>query len=268
MGHLLTARTEIPEGLRRRGLRRSRYVQALGSFRGRWLSLREAAGGHGRVSVGYRGRRLTLRLNTSDILVLCSVFEREDYGIDLSPPPETIIDAGAYTGFSSIYFAEKYPAARILALEPDPANFALLVDNARPYPNVIPLNLALWHRDGHIDLRDPGAGHWSFYVAQDEPEAARSRAQVEAVSVPTLIERFAIERIGLLKINVEGAEKEIFEHSGEWIGRVGAVFAALHDRFRPGCAEAFERATAPFGRVVHRAGMVCAIRDCPVPPDF
>src|SRR5687767_13102773 len=110
------ARNDIPEGLRRRGLRRSRYVQALGPFRGRWLSLREMLGGHGQVSVGYRGRRLALRLNTSDILVLCSVFEREDYGIELSPPLEAIIDAGAYTGFSSIYFAEKYPAATILAL--------------------------------------------------------------------------------------------------------------------------------------------------------
>ncbi len=261
-----TARTEVPQGIWRREIRKGRYVQALGPLRGRWLALREALGDRRQVSVRYRGRRLTLRLGTSDILVLYSVFEREDYGVELSPSPMTIIDAGAYTGFSAIYFAEKYPAATILALEPDPSNFALLVHNARPYPNITPLNQALWHREGHIDLQDPGTGHWGFYVSPDEPQSTRPRAQVEAVTVGTLLERFALERIDLLKLNVEGAEKEIFEHCGDWAGRVGAIFAALHDRFLPGCTEAFERATASFGRVVQREGMTCAIRDAPGPP--
>lgn len=193
--------------------------------------------------------------------MLNSVFEREDYGVELPTPPRTIIDAGAYTGFSAIYFAERYPAERILALEPDPSNFALLVRNVRPFPNIIPLQQALWHRDGHIDLHDPGTGHWGFYVSPDGPDVGQSLAQVEAVSLRTLIERFALERIDLLKLNVEGAEKEIFEHCGDWIGRVGAIFAALHDRFLPGCTEAFEKATASFGRVVLREGMTCAIRD-------
>lgn len=267
-GHPLpeSARAEIPAGLRRRGIREARYVQALGPWRGRWLALRETLGDRRQVFIRYRGRRLIVRLNTSDILVLNSVFEREDYGIELSPPPATIIDAGAYTGFSAIYFAERYPGAKILALEPDPSNFALLVRNARPFSNIIPLEQALWHRDGRIDLRDPGTGHWAFYVAADEPRAARSRAQVEAVSLQTLIERFALEHVDLLKINVEGAEKEIFEHFEDWDGRVGAIFAALHDRFLPGCTEAFEKATSAFGRVVRREGMVCAIRDLPPPP--
>lgn len=256
-----TKQSEVPEGLRRQEIRTGRYVRALGPFRGRWLSFREALGDRRQVSVRYRGRRLTLRLGTSDILVLFSVFEREDYGIELSPPPETIIDAGAYTGFSAIYFAEKYPAATVLALEPDPSNFALLVQNTGTYPNIVPIEQALWHRDGRIDLRDPGTGHWGFYVAADESPSARSLGQVEAVSVRTLIERFAIERIDLLKLNIEGAEKEIFEDSADWAWRVRAIVAALHDRFRPGCADAFARVTASFGRVFQREGMTCAIRD-------
>ena len=260
-----SARTEVPPGLRRRQLRTDRYVGALGPLRGRWLSLREALGDRRQVSARYGGRRLTLRLGTSDILVLYSVFERADYAVELSSPPATIIDAGAYTGFSAIFFAEKYPAAKILALEPDPSNFALLVDNARPYPNVIPLNLALWHKDESVHLLDPGTGHWGFYVSPDEPPVSRPGARVEAISVPTLIERFALGRVDLLKIDVEGAEKEIFEHAGAWIGGVGAIFAELHDRFLPGCSEAFERATAAFGRVVRREETRCAIRDSVAP---
>ena len=96
--------------------------------------------------------------------------------------PATIVDAGAYTGFSAIYFAEKYPAAKVLALEPDPSNFALLVRNARPYSNIVPLQQALWSRDGSLELQDPGTGHWGFYVAPGEEPASGSRARVEAVS--------------------------------------------------------------------------------------
>lgn len=265
MGDGATSRKEIPAGMWRRGLRTARYVQALGLWQGRWLSLREALGDRRQVAVTYRGRRVVLRLGTSDILVLCSIFEREDYGVELSPPPDTIIDAGAYTGFSAIYFAEKYPAAKILALEPDPENFALLVRNVRHYPGIVPLKAALWHEDGYIDLRDPGAGHWSLFVGQEDPEGTRVLGRVEAVSVRTLIERFGLRRIGLLKLNVEGAEKEILEGSEDWIGRVEAVFTALHDRFRPGCAESFEKATGGFDHKVRRAGMICVIRG-PVSP--
>lgn len=241
-------RRQIPEGLRRRALRRNRYVRALGPVRGRWYWLREVLGDRRDVRVRYRGRDLALRLNTSDILVLFSVFEREDYAIELSSPPAAIVDAGAYTGFSSIYLAERYPRATILALEPDPSNFALLVRNARPYPNVIPVQQALWHRDGRAALRDPGTGHWAFFLASDAPE--RPRGEVETVALATLMKRFALSGVDLLKINVEGAEKEIFEHSGDWMGRVGAIVTHLHDHFRPGCSEAFEAATVSFARVV------------------
>jgi len=257
---------QAPEGVKRGRLRTARYVQALGFVRGGWLSLREAFGDRRLVSVRYRGKRLKMRLNTTDILVLYSVFQRQDYGLGLVPGPATIIDAGAYTGFSTVYFAEKYPAATILALEPDPSNYALLVDNARAYPNVIPLNMALWHCDCQIGLRDRGTGHWAFFVDPGESGAARPRTEVEAVTLRTLIDRFGVERVDLLKIDVEGAEKEIFEHAGDWIERVNAIFAELHDRLKPGCSEAFARITASFGRVFTDGMTVYAIREAPVEP--
>jgi len=196
---------------------------------------------------------------------LYSVFVREDYGVELSPAPATIIDAGAYVGFSAIYFAEKYPAATILALEPEPSNFALLVLNVASYPNIIPLEQALWYRDCRLDLHDPGAGHWAFYVTPDESHAIRPRAQVEAVTVRTLMERFAFNHVDLLKIDVEGAEKEIFEHAGDWIEHVGAIFTELHDRLKPGCSEAFNRAVSSFGRVFSEGMTVFAIRKTSAP---
>lgn len=247
-------------------LRLDRYVRTLGRVPGSSLFLREVFGDRRRVTVRHRGRRLALRLTTSDILVLYSVLEREDYGIELATAPATIVDAGAYVGYSAIYFAERYPAATVFALEPDPSNFALLLLNTRPHPNIVPLNLALWHREGRLALHDSAAGDWGLSVIAGDSPAAVPRAEVEAITIPGILQRFSLQRIDLLKIDVEGAEKGIFEHAGDWIGRVGAVFAELHDLLNPGCGAAFERATASFGRVFRDGMTVCAIRDDVEPP--
>jgi hypothetical protein len=60
------------------------------------------------------------------------------------------------------------------------------------------------------------------------------------------MEKFQISGIDLLKIDVEGAECEIFETSQNWIERVRTICIELHDRLRPGCREAYERATTGF----------------------
>lgn len=53
-----------------------------------------------------------------------------DFGQNLA----FIIDAGANIGLTSVYLANRFPNARILALEVDQQNFELLAENARPYP--------------------------------------------------------------------------------------------------------------------------------------
>jgi len=48
----------------------------------------------------------------------------------------------------------------------------------------------------------------------------------------------------LLKVDIEGSEKSMFEHCDAWIDRVRMIVVELHDRFMPGCQSAFESATA------------------------
>ena len=54
----------------------------------------------------------------------------------------------------------------------------------------------------------------------------------------------------VFKIDIEGAEREVFETPAEWIGKVGAVMVELHDDINPGCHEAFEKATRGFSSSV------------------
>jgi FkbM family methyltransferase len=226
--------------------RASRYARAFGRYRAKWLLLREALGHSGEVAWELDGTSLYFRLNSTDISVWASVFDRQEYGTPMSFRPRFILDAGAYTGLSAVYFARKYPDARIAAVEPDISNFHLLKKNARAFPNIVPLHKALWYADGPVSLYDRHRGHWAFSVTPPDSDGPSSQKQVDALTVSTIMSMFNTDRIDILKIDVEGAEKEIFAHSDAWIGHVRVIFVELHDRLRPGCTEAFESAMTAF----------------------
>ena len=234
-----------PEVTSRR--RRTRlYIEALGLRRGLWFSLRESLGDTREVSVTRGHRRIAFRLGTSDIIVWFSVLTRKDYEMTLPRNPRTIVDAGAYIGLSAIYFAERYPEAAIVAVEPEPSNFALLVRNTKSFANIVPLNCALWSEDGEVDLYARTTGHWAYSIGVGAHSPRRSVGRVKAVSMNTLLTMLGAGQLGLLKIDVEGAEKDIFAHAAGWIHRIDTILAELHDRFVPGCKEAFLKATIGF----------------------
>ena len=71
---------------------------------------------------------------------------------------------------------------------------------------------------------------------------------MRCVSIDTLRREHGIDRIDLLKLDIEGAELDVLSASDSWMHAVGAVVVELHDRFRPGCTRAFVDATRDFVR--------------------
>ena len=170
-----------------------------------------------------------------------------EYAFDLSFSPKIIVDAGANIGMASIYFARRYPEAKIFAIEPEASNFAVLVKNVRQYSAITPVHAALWNRNGDIRVTEPdyassSRGEWAFITREEG-----TGAKVRAVTMRTLMEDMRIPAIDLAKIDIEGAEMEVFEDAG-WLAGLGCLIIELHDRVRPGCSEAVERAMEPFER--------------------
>ena len=112
---------------------------------------------------------LWLRVPSSDVRTCKKIFVDQEYDFLMDPPPVAIIDAGANIGLASIYFASKYPAARVIAIEPEQSNFELLQKNVAPYSNIIPLQAALWNTNEEINLIDPGLGKWGFMTVLKIP---------------------------------------------------------------------------------------------------
>jgi FkbM family methyltransferase len=165
----------------------------------------------------------------------------EEYKFSLDHEPRVIVDAGANIGLASIWFAIRYPNARIIALEAERTNFELMVRNVALFPNVTPLHAALWSHRGVLGIDDPqGEGVWAFQTTELR-EGHDSYGVVDSITIQDLLSDYAIDRIDLLKIDIEGAECEVFSDPGSlhWIDSVDAIAIELHDRFRPGCSRAF-----------------------------
>ncbi len=197
-----------------------------------------------------------LRLRTSDVPLLTQVILQSQYDCQLPTPPRVIVDAGANIGLASIFFANKYPDAMIICVEPAPSNLKLLRKNMAHYPNSVIVAGALWNDNTNVAIVDPGGGEWGFQIA-DEPNGS---AGVEAITMDRLMDKCGIDYVDLLKVDIEGAEKEVFESSSKWIDRVGCIAVELHDPLKNGCSRAFYDATRDFGNEWHRRETIFVMR--------
>jgi FkbM family methyltransferase len=185
---------------------------------------------------------ILLRAASSDACVFHQIFSRDDLALGLDGAPSVIVDAGAYTGISSIYLSRRYPHARIISLELARDNFALLQTNVAPYPNITAVHCGLWWRRSPLAIADQKAERWALGAR----ESTDSRDDtVEGYGVADILERYQLETIDLLKIDIEGAEYELFAAGADaWLDRVRVIAVELHDRLRPGCSRVVQRAIA------------------------
>lgn len=189
---------------------------------------------------------LIIRKGTSDIRVFKQIFLDEVYFFFPNNfIPKTIVDAGANVGYSAVWFASKFPSAKIIAIEPEQSNFEVLVQNSGSRENIKPINAGLWNEKSFLKINNPSADSWAFKTTLAEKGEAIG---VETVTIPELIDHFNLNQIDLLKIDIEGAEYELFEKgASEWLPKVKMIMIEIHDQMRPGCSDLIDKTVMPFG---------------------
>jgi FkbM family methyltransferase len=200
-------------------------------------------------SIAIRGypHPIRLRAGTSDLFVAMQIFLKEEYRcVSEERGVEFIVDCGGNIGCSAIYLLNRYPNARLIAIEADEGNAKLCRENLAPYgERAKVLNAGIWPRDEDLKVESQcGDGlEWSFQV---RPCREGESADIRAVSIHTLLRESPSGRIDLLKVDIEGAERELFSDPGAaaWLGRVRCLAIEIHNQE---CAAAFSRAIAPFG---------------------
>lgn len=210
---------------------RIRTFGLLNSFRLFFFQHRE-----GEFSLRISGKPFFIRGRSVDFDVLNSIFGKGEYDIEPGFVPQVIVDAGANIGASTLYFRKRFPGARILAIEPEPSNFAILCRNMEGYSNISCINAALWACDGWLSLQNPSAEHYAYrYDVSDGPEGL-----TKCVSPETLMMESGIEVIDIFKMDIEGAEDQLFRSDKiVWMHRVRMLIVELHEQFNPGVTRLF-----------------------------
>lgn len=191
---------------------------------------------------------LAYRPNTSDKWLLGKIFEEQEYNFPIHNfEPSLILDCGANVGYSAAYFSNKYPKAKIIAVEPEPDNFKMLQYNTHFYENVQCIRSALWNKEGYIKILPDMPGNTLAFMTEDttpdDPEALKT------TTISKLLADSGFDEIDLLKIDIEGAEKEVFSEGRgylEWLPKVKIMMMEIHDRMKIGCSHEVFKAISKF----------------------
>jgi FkbM family methyltransferase len=189
-----------------------------------------------RYCLGYEGKTFLVRKYSSDEQVFTDVVLHGEYQqiMDLADTlnidVRTILDAGANAGLTTLVFASRFPTAEIVSLEPDRENYELLAANVEhsALQHVKALNAGLSHEDGWLvpgnglDAREWGK---TFSYAGHTSEHA-----VVAYTISSVMEMMGWADVDLLKIDIEGGEKDLFRAGkSEFLSRVKLLAVEIHE---------------------------------------
>jgi FkbM family methyltransferase len=164
-----------------------------------------------------------------EVAALWTVFVAGEYGDWLPAHPRLIVDAGANVGSATLWFRERFPDARVVALEPNPQAFERLQRNVGDDPNVEVVNAALADSDGKASFALESMTTLQGKL-QDRDGTGVDGAgvvEVDALTLDTVRERFAAGApIDVLKLNIEGAEWPVLAGS---LTNVGTIAMEIHE---------------------------------------
>lgn len=169
------------------------------------------------------GGELVYRLNRGDLQSIRECLVQDDYKLpDDVGAVDAFIDVGANIGLTTIAFARRLRLGHVVCVEPSPENARLLRENLRRNGiAAIVIEAAVGDRDGtasFVRARSANMGR-----------IGEGGEDVRVVSMGTVLAAVpAAVRIGLLKIDIEGAEADILRGSLSWLSRVDHVVMEIH----------------------------------------
>ncbi|HEY3948368.1 FkbM family methyltransferase [Phenylobacterium sp.] len=170
-----------------------------------------------------------VRSHTTDISVLNEIIASGGYdALVRHPVPDArlIVDLGANTGLVDRWFLARYPRARIVAVEPEPGNYATLRSNVADFAvETVPAAIGAWERRLMLHT---SSGEHGFTMVGAPPNGAAA-IEVPVVTMASILT--SGDPIDLLKVDIEGAEEELFADCKAWIGRVEMLLVECHGNY-------------------------------------
>lgn len=145
--------------------------------------------------------------------VVRDIFLDRHYRVPSGLSPGTILDLGAHVGVSVKYFLAT-SQARVVAVEADPKLISKLQQSVDCEPRVTVIPAAATAEPGPV----------TFYSARESwasslsPRDGARPTTVDGMTIRDILARAQLNRVDLVKLNIEGAEWPLLEH-----GQIQAV---------------------------------------------
>jgi FkbM family methyltransferase len=151
---------------------------------------------------------------------------RRNFAFDIKrtmPEPRVIFDVGAFVGDVTLEFHKHFPGAAIYAFEPVGRSYGSLLANTKGMNNVHCYNNAVGDVAGNIEI--PIYADLTITTLKDVKYDAPPVAieKVEVIRLDNFLKANSIDRIDILKIDVEGFEFEVLNGLGEYIDQVSCI---------------------------------------------
>ena len=146
----------------------------------------------------------------NDFIVFSGIWEPQVQKVFNFYKKMVFLDIGAHIGKYSVRAGTKIgKEGKIIAIEPNKNNFELLVQNLKlnQVKNCIPLNIAAYIKDSEIQLF---IGPESVQHSIKE-NSGRGSKKVKARALDNVLKELKIDKLDLIKIDVEGAEYEVIK---------------------------------------------------------
>ncbi len=173
-------------------------------------------------SVHVHGWHLSLPDSASFLSGYKAIFLDNTYAFAYDGDAPEILDLGANVGLSVLFFKRLFPAAKIMALEPDPLIFQFLERNitGNGISEVELVKKAAWVNNMRLPFLSKGddSGH---LVAAGEQGAL----EVEAIDLREILEH---RHFDFIKMDIEGAEKTVLPACSQYLNNLRYFFLEFH----------------------------------------
>jgi FkbM family methyltransferase len=138
------------------------------------------------------------------------------------PEPRVLLDLGSNIGTTMAHFAHLYERCLVFGVELDAESVSLCKRNIEPWRDRCEvLHAAVAASDGTSGYERRAGNEWGFRIGSGS-------TLVRTLSLDSIVERFALDQIDYLKMDVEGAEAEILRAGGDWPERVRVLKVEVH----------------------------------------
>lgn len=170
-----------------------------------------------------------MRPGSSDFATFREIFLDREYDLvhRFAAAPAAVLDLGANVGLAARWLRRQFPGLRAMCVEPDGRNAAMAARNlaaevASGSVVIVRAFAGGTGRDAWVDA--PGGGSANECRLSDRPGTGPA---VPVCTVGELLARCPFP-VDMVKMDVEGSEREIFEGDLSWLGVVRDVLVEVH----------------------------------------